>query len=106
MTEPTTAGPPTGPLSATASVATSTPERYAKQLASHLGRRSEIREETDGIRIVLAVGDCLVRPGNDTLELIATAPGAEELDVVTRVVGSHLERFGQRNELQVAWQRP
>ena len=101
MTEPTT----TGPLRSTASVATSTPERYAKQLASHLGRRAEIREETDGIRIVLTVGNCLVRPATDTLELIATASGPEELDVVTRVVGSHLERFGQRNELSVTWQR-
>jgi uncharacterized protein len=94
------------PLTATASVATATPERYAKQLASHLGRRSEIREEADGIRIVLTVGSCLVRADGDTLELVATAAGPDELDVVTGVVGSHLERFGQRNELSVAWQRP
>jgi hypothetical protein len=94
------------PLTATASVATTTPERYAKQLASHLGRRSEIREEADGIRIVLSVGSCLVRAAGDALELTATAAGSDELDVVTQVVGSHLERFGQRNELQVAWQRP
>jgi hypothetical protein len=32
--------------------------------------------------------------------------GPDELDVVTRVVGSHLERFGQRNELTVDWRRP
>jgi uncharacterized protein len=100
------AEPLTGPLTATASVATAAPERYAKQLASHLGRRSEIREEPDGIRIVLAVGDCLVRPVDGTLDLTATAPGSDELDVVTRVVGSHLERFGQRNELTVDWRRP
>ena len=31
------------PLTATATVATATPERYAKQLAAHLGRRCEIR---------------------------------------------------------------
>jgi uncharacterized protein len=87
-------------------VSTTTPERYAKQLASHLGRRSEIREEADGIRIVLTVGSCLVRADGDALELTATAAGPDELDVVTEVVGSHLERFGQRNELQVAWRRP
>jgi uncharacterized protein len=94
------------PLTATATVPTATPERYAKQLASHLGRRSEIREEADGIRIVLTVGDCLLRSSDGALELLATASGPEELDVVTSVVGSHLERFGQRNELQVSWQRP
>ena len=93
-------------LTASATVATATPERYAKQLASHLGRRCEIREEPEGIRIVLAdTGDCLLVPRDDALDLSATARGPEELDRVMHVVGSHLERFGQRNELQVSWNR-
>src|SRR5829696_6577015 len=92
---------------ASATVPTATPERYAKQLAAHLGRRCEIREETDGIRIVLAdTGDCLLAAREGALDLRATAVGPEELDRVMQVVGSHLERFGQRNELQVDWQRP
>jgi hypothetical protein len=28
------------------------------------------------------------------------------VDRITDVVGSHLERFGQLNELHVEWQRP
>ena len=64
------------PLTASATVPTATPERYAKQLASHLGRRSEIREEADGIRIVLTVGDCLLRSSDGALELLATASGS------------------------------
>ncbi|RBY85844.1 DUF2218 domain-containing protein [Blastococcus sp. TF02A-26] len=95
----------TAPLTARADVGTATPERYAKQLAAHLGRRSEIREEADGVRIVLAVGDCLLRSQEGSLELLATAPGPEELERVQAVVGSHLERFGQRSELQVVWRR-
>ena len=95
------------PLTARATVPTTTPERYAKQLASHLGHRCEIREEPDGIRIVLAdTGDCLLVSGDGALEMTATAVGPEELDRVQHVVGSHLERFGQRNELQVEWRRP
>ena len=96
---------PTAPLTARADVATATPERYAKQLAAHLGRRSEVRVEADGTRVVLAVGDCLLRSHEGHLELLATAPGPEELERVESVVGSHLERFGQRNELRVVWQR-
>ena len=95
----------TDPLTARADVATATPERYAGQLASHLGRRSEVREEADGTRIVLAVGDCLLRSHEGRLELLATAPGPEELERVEDVVGRHLERFGRRNELQVVWRR-
>jgi uncharacterized protein len=94
-------------LTADATVATATPERYAKQLASHLGRRCEIREEADGIRVVLAdTGDCLLTSREGALDLRATAIGPDELDRVLHVVGSHLERFGQRNELQVDWHRP
>ena len=93
-------------LTATAVVATPTPERYAKQLASHLGRRGEVIEEQTGTRLLLAGGECLLRAGSGALELHASAPTTEALERVTDVVGSHLERFGQRKELQVTWRRP
>jgi hypothetical protein len=35
--------------------------------------------------------------------LRATADDTDSLDRVQSVVGSHLERFGQRDELVVAW---
>jgi uncharacterized protein len=91
--------------SATAAVATTAPARYAKQLASHFGRRCEIREEADGVRIVFGDGDCLVQPRGETLDLRVTAPTRPEADRLAQVVGAHLERFGQRNELQVTWQQ-
>lgn len=96
-------------VTATASVATPTPERYAKQLAGHLGRRLEVREEPDGLRLMFAAGagnssgDCLIRPLDGTLELSAGAAEPGDLERITQVVGSHLERFGQRNELLVVW---
>ena len=88
---------------ATAVVATATPGRYAKQLASHFGRRCEVVEEADGVRIVFGEGSCLVRSREDALDLRVSAPSAPEVERLTQVVGSHLERFGQRNELQVSW---
>jgi uncharacterized protein len=90
-------------LSAHARVTTTSPERYRKQLASHLGRRSEIRDEASGTRIVLTVGDCLVCVGDGYLDLTANAATQADLEQVTNVVGSHLVRFGQRNELVVEW---
>jgi hypothetical protein len=51
----------------------------------------------------------LTGPVTATASVATAAPTAlepDELDVVTRVVGSHLERFGQRNELTVDWRRP
>jgi hypothetical protein len=86
-------------------VATANPERYAKQLASHLGRKVEVREENGGTRIVLTGGSCLLASGAGVLDLHATADDAESLDRVMDVVGRHLERFGQRDELRVEWVR-
>lgn len=93
-------------LTARATVATGAAPRYAKQLASHLGRRSELRPEADGTRIVLTVGSCLLVVRDDALELRAEAGTAEELERVEHVVGSHLERFGHRDALTVRWVRP
>jgi len=91
------------PVTAIASVATEAPQRYAKQLAAHLGRRLDVQEDDDGTRIVFGTGHCqlTLRPG--VLELRATAESSDALEQVKDVIGRHLERFGQRNELQVTW---
>lgn len=87
-----------------ARVATTSADRYAKQLSSHLGRRSEVREASDGTVIVLASGECRLVSQAESLELYASAPTREDLERVMEVVGKHLERFGQRNELTVTWE--
>jgi len=92
-------------LTSSAAVVTDAADRYAKQLASHLGRKAEVRTEPGGERIVLGPGSCLLVPGPSSLGLRATADTQEALERVEQVVGSHLERFGQRNELVVTWVR-
>jgi len=94
----------TGFTHAVARVDTALPERYAKQLASHLGRRCEIREEGAVTRIITSAGECAVLSAPGVLEMRATADTTEDLERVMHVVGSHLERFGQRDELTVEWQ--
>ena len=89
-----------------ADVATGAAERYAKQLASHLGRKAEVRDEPEGRRILVGDGGCLLVVGKAVLELRAEAASAESLARVQHVVGSHLERFGQRDALVVTWSTP
>ncbi|GAA1753474.1 DUF2218 domain-containing protein [Kocuria aegyptia] len=91
---------------AQATVATAAAPRYAKQLASHLGRKAEVRDEAEGPRIVLTVGSCLLVAGDQTLELRARSATAEGLERVQQVVGTHLERFGQREGFAVEWVTP
>jgi uncharacterized protein len=75
-----------------ASVTTGAPARHARQLASHLGRRAEVRDEPDGTRLDLGSGSCLIVVGDDVLELRAEGESDHDLARVTEVVGSHLER--------------
>ena len=93
----------TGSLTARADVATDAPARYAKQLLSHLGRRLTWVTEgnTSTAEIGPATGTVVV--GEGVLTLRAEAPDAESLARAQHVLGSHLERFGQRNELAVSW---
>jgi uncharacterized protein len=88
-----------------ADVVTATPERYAKQLVSHLGRRVEW--VTDGATSTATWGTATgqVVVGDGVLTLIASGPDAEAVAHVENVLGRHLERFGQRNELTVTWIR-
>ena len=93
----------TSHLTARADVPTEAPARYAKQLVSHLGHKVEFT--TDGDTSTAAIGAATGRivVGEGVLTLLAEAPDAESLARVQHVLGSHLERFGQRNELTVTW---
>jgi hypothetical protein len=90
-------------LTARADVPTSAPGRYAKQLLSHLGQRVSWATHGDTSTAELAGGTGTVVVGDGVLTLLAEAPDAESLTRVQHVLGSHLERFGQRNELTVTW---
>jgi hypothetical protein len=86
-----------------AEVATDAPDRYAKQLVSHLGHRVAFTSAggTSTAAFGEATGSVIV--GEGVLTLLVHAPDEESLERVTGVLGSHLERFGQRNELAVTW---
>jgi hypothetical protein len=90
-------------LTTRAAVLTSSPERYAKQLLSHLGRRTAWTTDGDTSTAEIAGGTGRVVVGDGVLTLIAEAPDIETLGRVQFVLGSHLERFGQRNELTITW---
>ncbi|MGW3289974.1 DUF2218 domain-containing protein [Streptomyces sp. NPDC001002] len=89
-----------------ARVATDRPQRYAKQLASHLGRRSETSwdEEKGEGRIVFQNGTGSLTAVEGAL-LLAVETDADHLDLLEDVVGRHLVRFGTKDELVVEWRR-
>lgn len=91
-------------LYARAEVATSTPDRFARQLISHLSHKITA-EWQSGSAAVLAVddGQCKLTTGTELLVLEATADSPQGLAHIQDVVGRHLERFGGRAALRVQW---
>jgi uncharacterized protein len=92
-------------LTSRADVTTDAPDRYAKQLVAHLGRK--ISFTTDGDTSTATFGDTTgqVVVGDGVLTLVASGPDADGVARVEHVLGSHLERFGQRAGLSVHWTR-
>lgn len=92
-------------ITSRAQVNTSTPDRYAKQLVAHLGRK--LTFSTEGATSTTIIGDATgqIMVGDGLLTLIATGADEEAVARVEHVLGSHLERFGQRNEITVTWSR-
>jgi uncharacterized protein len=87
-----------------ASVATEKPTPYMKQLCKHFGHKVEVAFDDERGTIVLAMGRCeLDATHAGVLRMRAQAADAESLARTEQVVGSHLERFGRRDELSVSW---
>ncbi|GAA1271775.1 hypothetical protein GCM10009665_69900 [Kitasatospora nipponensis] len=92
---------------ATARAATDRPERYLKQLVSHLGHKVTAELAGDGrATLTFDDGTCVLTPAGDEIELIATAAAPDTLTRVQDVVTRHLERFGAQEELRVQWTAP
>jgi hypothetical protein len=86
--------------------ATDAAPRYAKQIASHFGRKIPVEELPEGrYRLTFQQTDVLLEPAADHLLIRVTAPDASTLTTIRDVVASHLERFGRRNELSVVWEQ-
>ena len=85
-------------------MATDRPERYAKQLASHWSEKATVTEDAGTTTLVMGNGNTVaLRPSDGTLEIEAAVAPDGDLDRWAQVVADHLQRFGQRDELIVAW---
>ncbi|MFI6318549.1 DUF2218 domain-containing protein [Nonomuraea sp. NPDC050556] len=94
------------PLS-TAHVATERPERYVKQLLSHMGRKAAAEHTGSGRgTLTFRSGTCSLVSLQHELVLIAAAEDLESLYGVQDVITRHLLRFATQEELSVDWTDP
>src|SRR3989442_1269485 len=93
-------------ISSRSEVASDRPVPYMRQLCKHFGHRHDASFGEDGGYIQFAFGRCELRARDGVLELTVTAADVESHERMERVIGSHLERFGSRDELRVMWLGP
>jgi caffeoyl-CoA O-methyltransferase len=92
-------------LYARAEVATATPDRFIRQLVSHLGHKANTALQPDGSGVIAVHdGRCQLTGQGEMLVLEASADNAVGLAHIQDVVGRHLERFGARAALRVNWE--
>ena len=88
----------------TGSMAAERPGRYAKQLASHWATRGPVTQEDGATVLRWTTGQVIsMRPVEDALVVEVSVPDDVDLARFAQVVKEHLERFGQRDELNVVW---
>ena len=86
-----------------AAVATTRPERWGKQLASHLSHKVTVVSTARGDELSIGAGLGVIRAESGVLVLEAHADDAEALALVEDVLGRHLTRFGEKDALVVDW---
>ena len=88
-------------------VATGAPARYAKQLISHLGRKLPFTGDASSSPATAVIGAATawIVVGDGVLTLWAAGDDEASVARVEHVLGSHLERFAQREALAVRWVR-
>lgn len=94
-----------GPAQSVAEVRTEKPVPYMRQLCKHFGHKNEASYGEDSGSIRFPFGSCQLEAGDGVLVLGVDGEDAESLERMEQVIGSHLERFGKRDELSVTWAR-
>lgn len=88
---------------AQANVATARPSRYLTQLCKHFGQKIPAEYDNENGTTTFETGTCTMQARDGVLRLHAEAGNDDNLRQLQDVVGSHLERFGARDELTVQW---
>ena len=87
-----------------ATISIERPERYGKQLASHISHKTEVSETDTGLVANIRDGVGTITPLTDVLILDAQAPSEESLAIVKDVLERHLRKFAAKLEpLTIEW---
>ncbi|MFK7802463.1 MAG: DUF2218 domain-containing protein [Anaerolineae bacterium] len=88
---------------ARAEVNTIKASRYMKALCNHFDRKAKANYDDAKGKIEFSFGFCNLEAAADRLFITVSAQDGEQLERTKQVIGSHLVRFGEKDELHVDW---
>lgn len=89
----------------TAAVQTDNAHRYTQQLCKHWGHRCEVIQSDDSSEIILPLGQVVLRPREDRLDIALHPDAGADVERMKKVVADHLDRFAFREApLAFNWQ--
>lgn len=94
-------------VTSVAHLPTERPERYVKQMVSHLAHRRTTRMRSpDAGTVEFPAAVCELDSAPGMLVITVQADDTEALRRAQDVIGRHLERFAAREDLRVHWSAP
>ena len=81
------------------------PERYAKQLAAHIGHKAQSVAEVDGVTTITFGfgGSGTISVNSEAVLLTAEADSQEHLETAQNVLGRHLLKFAKLEDQALDW---
>ena len=79
------------------------PAKFLKKLCHHFSLKISATYDTERGRAEFAMGVCEMEVRATSLYLKTSAESEEALETVKAIVGSHIELFGKRENIKVAW---
>lgn len=91
-------------ITETAMVQIERPERYAKQLASHMGHKVPSEPIENGWKLTFGIGEATLVPNQTQLVMTARAENLEDLKMIQGALDKHLLKFTTKlPPIEITW---
>ena len=87
-----------------ANVTIERPERYAKQLASHMGHKLQVKVIEGGWELIFDIGSATLTSDESTLTMTTDAESQEDIEKIQFALVKHLVKFAAKlDPLEIVW---
>lgn len=79
-------------------------DRYLASLARHFARKVAVEQLQESAHVRFDMGTCLMTVAGTRMSFECIAPDEKALETVKYIVGSHITKYGELQNVTVQWQ--